>query len=91
MSKKSEKESVKQKETKKKMDEEKISPETSEKKPAKAATQVENQSAELKKLEEEVAKLKDDKLRLVAELKNEQKGFQRQMEQMYKYSNKKLN
>ena len=85
MSKKDEKESVKQKETKQETDKENHAQKTSEEK------KLENENPEkLKKLEAEIANLKNDKLRLVAELENERKGLRRQMEQMYKYSNKKL-
>jgi len=85
MSKKDEKESVKQKETKQETDKENHAQKTSEEKKS------ENENPEkLKKLEAEIANLKNDKLRLVAELENERKGLRRQMEQMYKYSNKKL-
>jgi len=81
MSKKVEKEPVKQKKNKK---------EISEKEGLKGPTQTENKDTELKKLEEEVARLKNDKLMLLAELDNKRKDFQRQMEQVYKFSNKKL-
>ncbi len=81
MSKKVEKEPVKQKTNKK---------EISEKEGLKGPTQTENKDTELKKLEEEVARLKNDKLMLLAELDNKRKDFQRQMEQVYKFSNKKL-
>jgi len=85
MSKKDEKESIKQKETKQEIDKENHAQKTSEEK------KLENENPEkLKKLEAEIANLKNDKLRLVAELENERKGLRRQMEQMYKYSNKKL-
>ena len=86
MSKKDEKESAKQKETKQKVDfKERPVQETSEKKSS------ENEIPEkVSKLEEEIKSLKDDKLRLAAEIENERKSFRRQMEQMYKYGNKKL-
>ena len=85
MSKNDEKESVKQKETKQKTDKKNPTQETLEKK------KLENENPEkLKKMEEEIASLKDDKLRLAAEIENERKNFRRQMEQVYKYSNKKL-
>src|SRR6185295_11293464 len=85
MSKKDEKESAKQKETKQKPDKKNLIQETSEKK------SLENEIPEkVRKLEEEIKSLKDDKLRLAAEIENERKNFRRQMEQMYKYGNKKL-
>ncbi|CAG8556562.1 3678_t:CDS:10, partial [Racocetra persica] len=49
-----------------------------------------NQDSELESLKKQVAKLENDKLLLAAELKNAQNNFQRQMEQVYKYSNKRL-
>jgi len=80
-----EKELAKQKKTKQKIDEENLVQETSEKK------SLENEIPEkVRKLEEEIKSLKDDKLRLAAEIENERKNFRRQMEQMYKYGNKKL-
>lgn len=80
-----EKELAKQKETKQKTDKKNLTQETLEKK------ELENENSEkLKKLEEEVKSLKDEKLRLAAEIENERKNFRRQMEQMYKYGNKKL-
>ena len=85
MSKKDEKESAKQKETKQKTDKKNLIQETSEKKSP------ENEIPEkVRKLEEEIKNLKDGKLRLAAEIENERKSFRRQMEQMYKYGNKKL-
>jgi len=80
-----EKELAKQKKTKQKIDKENLVQETSEKK------SLENEIPEkVRKLEEEIKNLKDDKLRLAAEIENERKNFRRQMEQMYKYGNKKL-
>src|SRR6185436_9349672 len=85
MSKNDEKESAKQKETKQETDKKDPTQEALEKK------KLENENpGKLKKLEEEIANLKDDKLRLAAEIENERKNFRRQMEQVYKYSNKKL-
>src|SRR4051794_4439159 len=45
---------------------------------------------EKKSLGEELANLKKDKLLLLAEIDNKQKEFRRQMEEVYKYSNKKF-
>jgi len=85
MSKKDEKESAKQKEINQKVDKKNLVQETSEK------NKPENEVPEkVRKLEEEIKDLKDDKLRLAAEIENERKNFRRQMEQMYKYGNKKL-
>jgi len=39
---------------------------------------------------EEIDQLKKDKLLLLAEIDNKQKQFRKQMEEVYKYSNKKL-
>lgn len=39
-------------------------------------------------LQTEIANLRTDKLRLLAEIDNKQKEFRRQMEEVYKYSNK---
>ncbi|CAG8674189.1 10084_t:CDS:2, partial [Paraglomus occultum] len=80
MSKNDEKESAKQKETKQKTDKKNPTQETLEKK------KLENENPErLKKLEAEITNLKNDKLRLAAEIENERKNFRRQMEQVYKY------
>lgn len=49
-----------------------------------------NKEIELKKLKEEITKLKNDKLLLLAELENKGKDFQQQIKHIYKYSNKVL-
>lgn len=49
-----------------------------------------NKSKEAKELGKEIEVLKRDKLLLLAELDNKQKEFRRQIEEIYKYSNKKF-
>lgn len=49
-----------------------------------------NKPKETKELEREIQVLKRDKLLLLAELDNKQKEFRRQIEEIYKYSNKKF-
>ena len=90
MSKKSEKESAKQKENKSKNEKKETILESSELKEPEKVSQVENKGPEIKKLQDEVAKLKKDKLLLLAEMENKRKEFQRQMEYVYKYSSKAL-
>ena len=90
MSKKSEKESAKQKENKSKNEKKETILEAPELKEPEKVSQVENKGPEVKKLQDEVAKLKKDKLLLLAEMENKRKEFQRQMEYVYKYSSKTL-
>jgi molecular chaperone GrpE len=92
MSKKSEKESVKQKENNPELTNKKeVNGENSEKKEPQEPLLIEDdKEIELKKLKEEITKLKNDKLLLLAELENKRKDFQQQMEYVYKYSNKIL-
>ena len=90
MSKKTEKESEKKKESKQEIGNKKVAEKVSEKTESKDSFPSEDKSVELKKLQEEITKLKNDKLLLTAELKNEREDFQRQMGQIYKYSNRKL-
>ena len=66
MSKENEKKSTKQKE---------VNQKNSGKEEAKESLQAENEDALLKKLNEEVAKLKKDKLRLLADTENVRKDF----------------
>jgi len=63
--------------------------EISEEKKAKKE-ELEGKQKEQKKLEKELEELKRDKLLLLAELDNKQKEFRRQIEETYKYSNKKF-
>src|SRR4051812_38028859 len=90
MSKKAEKESAKQKETKPETEQKKVVSETSDLKEEKKVTQMENEGSGLRKLEEEVDKLKKDKLLLLAEIENKRKDFQQRMEYVYKYGSKIL-
>ncbi|KLL05337.1 MAG: heat shock protein [Mycoplasmataceae bacterium RV_VA103A] len=90
MNKRSEKESLKQKEVKSKTDPKKTDTKASVSSEPKKNASGENENLELKKLTAEIDNLKKDKLELAAELKNERQNWQRQMEQVYKYSNKKL-
>ena len=61
-----------------------------EKKVKKEELKEKNKPKEAKELEKEIEVLKKDKLLLLAELDNKQKEFRRQMEEIYKYSNKKF-
>ena len=63
---------------------------STEQKDLNKSTPTENNDEKLKKFEEEITKLKNDKLLLLAEIENKRKDFQRQMEYVYKYSSKKL-
>lgn len=49
-----------------------------------------NKDEELKKLREKVNDLEKSKLLLLAEIDNKQKQFRKQIEEVYKYSNKKF-
>ena len=90
MNKRSEKESLKQKEDKTKTDAKKDVTKTSPSSEPKKTAPKEKENPELKQLTTEIANLQKEKLALAAELKNERQSWQRQMEQIYKYSNKKL-
>lgn len=63
---------------------------STEKKDLNKSTPTENNDEKLKKLEEEITKLKKDKLLLLAEIENKRKDFQKRMEYVYKYGGKKL-
>ena len=77
-----------EKETKQNSKEEEINEENIEKE--KLKQEEINDKDKEEKPEEIIFSLKKEKLLLLAELDNKQKDFQRQLEQIYKYSNKKI-
>ncbi|CFW92794.1 putative Protein GrpE [endosymbiont DhMRE of Dentiscutata heterogama] len=90
MNEKGSKDSAKQSKTKSPTDKKEKGVESSPSPEPKKTASGEDKNQELKKLTAEIANLENEKLLLAAELKNERQSWQRQMEQIYKYSNKKL-